>query len=198
MASDRERSRVETQGVPTGRRRTGLLFAAIRERFLGRGPGVLCFVLARAHHALARGMYSAGRTHVAAGAAACAGPGESERERAWYPKEGSVCSAVVAHHTISQVCPAHHTVILESLQRRTFYPRPRRPHVAFRPRSSSAHPDAHHPRPASIRSPTLLPPPQTPTRCRRARRKPCNVGLDAAAPSPRPRRHCAHPNARHP
>ena len=55
MASDSERSRVETQGVPTGRRRPGLLFAAIRERFLGRGPGVLCFVLARAHHALARG-----------------------------------------------------------------------------------------------------------------------------------------------
>jgi hypothetical protein len=54
VASDDERTQVETQGVPTGRRRPGLLFAAIRERFLGRGPGVLCFVLARAHHALAR------------------------------------------------------------------------------------------------------------------------------------------------
>jgi hypothetical protein len=27
---------------------------------------------------------------------------------------------------------------------------------------------------------------------------PAMQGLDAAAPSPRPRRHCAHPNARHP
>ena len=36
------------------------------------------------------------------------------------------------------------------------------------------------------------------TRCRRALPKPCNVGPDAAAPPPRPRRHCAHPNARHP
>ena len=44
---------------------------------------------------------------------------------------------------------------------------------SFRPRSSSAHPDAH-------------------------RRKPCNVGLGAAAPSLRQRRHLAHPNARHP
>ncbi len=64
--------------------------------------------------------------------------------------------------TISQVRPAQHTVILESLQRRAFYPRPRRPHAAFRPRSSSAHPDAHHPRPASIRPPTPLPPPGRP------------------------------------
>ena len=46
------------------------------------------------------------------------------------------------------------TPILESLQRRAFYPRPRRPHAAFRPRSSSA----HHPRQASIRPPTPLPP----------------------------------------
>jgi len=122
---------------------------------------------------------------------------ESERERAWYPRAGAVCSAVVAHCTISQVRPAHHTVILESLQRRAFYPCPRRPHVAFRPRSSSAHPDAHHPRPASIRPPTLLPPPRTPTRCR-ARRKPSNAGLDAAAPSPRPRKDYAHPTVRHP
>ena len=36
------------------------------------------------------------------------------------------------------------------------------------------------------------------TRCRRALPKPCNVGPDAAAPPPRPRRHRAHPNARHP
>ena len=34
---------------------------------------------------------------------------------------------------------------------------------AFRPRCSSAHPDAHHPRPASIRPPTPLPQPLTPT-----------------------------------
>ena len=36
------------------------------------------------------------------------------------------------------------------------------------------------------------------TRCHRALPKPCNVGPDAAAPPPRPRRHCAHPSARHP
>ena len=48
MASDGELARVGTQGVPTGRRRPGLLFAPLRERFHGRGPGVLCFVLARA------------------------------------------------------------------------------------------------------------------------------------------------------
>ncbi len=51
MASNCERARVGTQGVPTGRRRPGLLFAPLRERFCGRGPGVLCFVLARATHA---------------------------------------------------------------------------------------------------------------------------------------------------
>ena len=45
MASDGERARVGTQGVPAGRRRPGLLFAPLRERFRGRGPGVLCFVL---------------------------------------------------------------------------------------------------------------------------------------------------------
>ena len=97
--------------------------------------------------------------------------GDSERERAWYPRAGAVCRAVVAHRIILQVRPAHHTVILESLQCRAFYPRPRRPHVAFRPRISSAHPGAdddpfivltetkfsHHPRPASIRPPTLPP-----------------------------------------
>ena len=48
MASDGERERVGTEGVPTGRRRPGLLLAPLRERFRGRGPGVLCFVLARA------------------------------------------------------------------------------------------------------------------------------------------------------
>ena len=48
MTSDGERARVGTQGVPTGRRRLGLLFAPLRERFRCRGPGVLCFVLARA------------------------------------------------------------------------------------------------------------------------------------------------------
>jgi len=36
------------------------------------------------------------------------------------------------------------------------------------------------------------------TRCRRALPKPCNVGPDAAAPPPRPRRHRAPPNACHP
>ena len=36
------------------------------------------------------------------------------------------------------------------------------------------------------------------TRCRRALPKPCNVGPDAAAPPPRPRRHRTPPNARHP
>ena len=50
MASDGERARVGAQGVPTGRRRPGLRFAPLRERFRGRGPGVLCFVLARAPH----------------------------------------------------------------------------------------------------------------------------------------------------
>ncbi len=50
MTSDGERARVGTQGVPTGRRRLGLLFAPLRERFRCRGPGVLCFVLARAPH----------------------------------------------------------------------------------------------------------------------------------------------------
>ena len=48
-------------------------------------------------------------------------------------RAGAVCSAVVARCTISQVRPAQHTVILESLQRRAFYPRPRRPHAAPRP-----------------------------------------------------------------
>ena len=48
MVSDGERERVGTEGVPTGRRWPGLLFAPLRERFRGRGPGVLCFVLARA------------------------------------------------------------------------------------------------------------------------------------------------------
>ena len=48
MVSDNELTLVGTQGVPTGRRRPGLLFAPLRERFRGRGPGVLCFVLARA------------------------------------------------------------------------------------------------------------------------------------------------------
>ncbi len=36
--------------MPTGRRRPGLLFAPLRERFRCRGPGVLCFVLARELH----------------------------------------------------------------------------------------------------------------------------------------------------
>ena len=36
------------------------------------------------------------------------------------------------------------------------------------------------------------------TRSRRALPKPCNVGPDAAAPPPRPRRHRTPPNARHP
>ena len=48
MASDDERARVGTQGGPTGRRRPGLPFAPLRERLRGWGPGVLCFVLARA------------------------------------------------------------------------------------------------------------------------------------------------------
>ena len=47
-ASEGERARVGTQGGPTGRRRPGLPFAPIRERLRGWGPGVLCFVLARA------------------------------------------------------------------------------------------------------------------------------------------------------
>jgi hypothetical protein len=46
VVSDNELTLVGTQGVPTGRRRPGLLFAPLRERFRGRGPGVLCFVLA--------------------------------------------------------------------------------------------------------------------------------------------------------
>jgi len=74
----------------------------------------------------------------------------------------------------------------ESLQCIVFYPRPRSPHVTFRPRSSSAHPNADHQRPASMHPPTLLPPPRTPTRCRCDRRKPCNIGLEAAAHSPCP------------
>jgi len=41
--------------VPTGRRRPGLLFAPLRERFRCRGTSVLCFVLARAPHALGHG-----------------------------------------------------------------------------------------------------------------------------------------------
>jgi len=45
-------------------------------------------------------------------------------------RAGSVCIAVVDHCVISQVRPVQHTVILESLQRCAFYPRPRRPHAA--------------------------------------------------------------------
>jgi hypothetical protein len=52
VASDGGRARVGTQGVPTGRRLPGLLFAPLREPFCSRGPGVLCFVFARATHAL--------------------------------------------------------------------------------------------------------------------------------------------------
>ena len=37
VAGDGERALVRTQGVPTGRRRTGLLFPPLRERFRGRG-----------------------------------------------------------------------------------------------------------------------------------------------------------------
>ena len=55
VAGDGERALVRTQGVPTGRRRTGLLFPPLRERFRGRGAGVLCFVLTRAPHAVGRG-----------------------------------------------------------------------------------------------------------------------------------------------
>ena len=55
MASDGEWALVGTQGVPTGRRRPGLLFAPLRERFRCRGTSVLCFVLARAPHALGHG-----------------------------------------------------------------------------------------------------------------------------------------------
>ena len=49
-ASGGVRARAETQGVPTERRRPGFVFAPLRERFRGRGPGVLGFVLARALH----------------------------------------------------------------------------------------------------------------------------------------------------
>ncbi len=42
-------------GVPAGRRRSGLLFAPFGGRFHDRGAGVLCFVLARAPHAVGRG-----------------------------------------------------------------------------------------------------------------------------------------------
>ena len=41
-------------GVPAGRRRPGLLFAPFGGRFRDRGAGALCFVLARAPHALGR------------------------------------------------------------------------------------------------------------------------------------------------
>jgi hypothetical protein len=47
VTSDGERALVGTQGVQTGLRRPGLLFALLKERFRCRGPGVLCFVLAR-------------------------------------------------------------------------------------------------------------------------------------------------------
>jgi len=88
VVSDGERSLVGTQGVQTGQLRPGLLFAPLRERFSGRGPGVLCFVLARATHALGRGTvrclagarrrWSGGvgavpGRDVAGGACACAG-----------------------------------------------------------------------------------------------------------------------------
>jgi hypothetical protein len=42
-------------GVPAGRRRPGLLFAPFGGRFRDRGAGALCFVLARAPHAVGRG-----------------------------------------------------------------------------------------------------------------------------------------------
>ena len=83
------------------------------------------------------------------------------------------------------------TPILESLQRRAFYPRPRRPHAAFRPRSSSAHPDAHHPRPASIRPPTPLPPPGRPPAAA------APDGNPAMQASTRPRPHPARADTAH-
>ena len=49
MVSDGERAQVETQGVPTGRCRPGLLFAQLRERFRGRGPA--CSALCSHVHA---------------------------------------------------------------------------------------------------------------------------------------------------
>jgi len=53
---------------------------------------------------------------------------------------------------------------------------------APRPRSNSAHPDAHHPRPASQRPLTPPSPPRAPTRGHSDRRNPCNAGPVAAAP----------------
>jgi hypothetical protein len=52
--------------------------APLRERFRGRGAGVLCFVLARAPHAVGRGTVrcrAGARTPPLDGAAACADPG---------------------------------------------------------------------------------------------------------------------------
>jgi len=45
-------------------------------------------------------------------------------------RAGAVRGAVLSRCTISQVRPAQQTVILYSLQRCAFYPRPRRPHAA--------------------------------------------------------------------
>jgi hypothetical protein len=42
-------------GVPAGRRRPGLMFAPFGGQFRDRGAGTLCFVLARAPHAVGRG-----------------------------------------------------------------------------------------------------------------------------------------------
>ena len=110
-------------------------------------------------------------------------------------RAGAVCSVVVAHHTISQVRPAQHTVrVLEAPH---YAARSDAVSPAFRPCSSSTHPNAHHPCLASIRPSTPLPPPRTPNHGRRARRKPCNAGLDAAAPSPRPPPVTARPGPAH-
>jgi hypothetical protein len=46
-------------------------------RFRDRGAGLLCFVLARASHAVGRGLYCAGRERAVAWAATCAGPGRA-------------------------------------------------------------------------------------------------------------------------
>ena len=72
--------------MPTGQRRPGLLFAPLRERFCGRGPGVLCFVLARALRWERRGEGEEGRAGGRGGA--CRAPGCAADWRA----VGALCS----------------------------------------------------------------------------------------------------------
>jgi len=77
VASDGERAQVRTQGVPTGRRRPGILLAQLGSDSAAGGPACSALCSHVRPMLLGAGLYGAGLTHAAAGVAACAGPGRA-------------------------------------------------------------------------------------------------------------------------